>query len=254
MKKTDEKVLAVRNGKTIYREGDTVVKVFDESFSKAGILNEALNQARVEDTGLNVPKILEVMKIDGKWAIRREFIAGKTLQQILDKEKDPKEIAKLLKSFIDLQLEVFSKRAKNLNDLYAKIDRKINAAELDATTRYDLHTRLTSMPHLSNICHGDFVPSNIIISTKGKKPYITDWAHVTQGSPAADAALTYMRFVLKGKTAFAEKYLAAFCKASKTDKYAIQRWMPLVAAAQLSKAQPSERELLLQWVNVVEYS
>ena len=61
------KVIAVRTSKTIYRDGDKVVKVFDEDFSKADVLNEALNQARVEETGLHIPKIIEVTKIDGKW-------------------------------------------------------------------------------------------------------------------------------------------------------------------------------------------
>jgi len=37
-------------------------------------LNEALNQARVEETGLNIPKLLEVTKIDGKWAIVTELL------------------------------------------------------------------------------------------------------------------------------------------------------------------------------------
>ena len=56
-------VIAERKNKTIYRDGDRAVKVFNHSFAKADILNEALNQARVEDLGLNVPKILEVHEI-----------------------------------------------------------------------------------------------------------------------------------------------------------------------------------------------
>ena len=62
-----DNVLAERKNKVIYRDGDLAVKVFDESFPKSDILNEALNQARVEETGLNIPKIEEVTKIDGKW-------------------------------------------------------------------------------------------------------------------------------------------------------------------------------------------
>ena len=40
-----EKIIAVRNNKTIYRDGDKCIKVFNEGFSKADVLNEALNQA-----------------------------------------------------------------------------------------------------------------------------------------------------------------------------------------------------------------
>ncbi|MCI7759771.1 MAG: aminoglycoside phosphotransferase, partial [[Eubacterium] saphenum] len=68
-----DKVIAVRNTKTIYRDGDKCIKLFNEDYSKADVLNEALNQARVEETGLNIPKIIEVTTVDGKWAIVSEF-------------------------------------------------------------------------------------------------------------------------------------------------------------------------------------
>ena len=49
-----EKVLAERKDKVIYKDGDKCIKVFDESYKKSDILNEALNQARVEETGLKL--------------------------------------------------------------------------------------------------------------------------------------------------------------------------------------------------------
>lgn len=78
-----DKVIAVRNTKTVYRDGDKVIKVFDEHYSKADILNEALNQARVEETGLNIPKLAEVTKVGGRWAIVMDYIKGKTLAQLM---------------------------------------------------------------------------------------------------------------------------------------------------------------------------
>ena len=50
-----EKMIAVRNNKTVYRDGDKCIKVFNSDYSKADVLNEALNQARIEQTGLRVP-------------------------------------------------------------------------------------------------------------------------------------------------------------------------------------------------------
>ena len=56
--------------KTVYRDGNTVVKEFCEGFPKAEVLNEALCNARVEDIeALHVPKILGVEIVDGKWSI-----------------------------------------------------------------------------------------------------------------------------------------------------------------------------------------
>ena len=83
-----DRILAVRTSKTVYRDGETVVKVFDDGFSKADILNEALNQARGEETGLNIPKLLEVGIVDGKWAIRTQYISGKTMKWLMDENPD----------------------------------------------------------------------------------------------------------------------------------------------------------------------
>ena len=247
---TLDRVIAVRTAKTVYRDGDLCVKVFNEDFSKADVLNEALNQARIEETGLNIPKIHEVTKIDGKWAIVSDFIEGKTLQQMMDDDPDKKD--EYLDLFVDLQLTVLSKTCPLLNKLKDKMNQKISMAELDATTRYDLHTRLNGMPKHNKVCHGDFNPSNIIIAKDGT-PYIIDWSHATQGNGAADAARTYLLFWLKGDTETAKQYLDLFCKKSDTAKQYVQKWMPIVAASQSVKGNEAERELLLSWANVVEY-
>ena len=245
-----DRVIAVRNSKTLYRDGDKCIKVFDENYSKADILNEALNTARVEETGLNIPKVLEVCKVDGKWAIVTEYIKGKTLAKIM--EEDPDNIDKYLEQFVDLQIEVQSHTCRNQNKLKDKMSRKIGEAELDATTRYDLRTRLEAMPKHAKLCHGDFNPSNIIIAEDGT-PYILDWAHATQGNASADAARTYLLFCLSGDNETAKKYLDLFCKKSDTAKQYVQKWMPIVAASQSVKGNAHEREFLLSWVDVVDY-
>ena len=247
--KTD-KVIAVRNTKTVYRDGDNVIKLFDEHYSKADILNEALNQARVEETGLNIPKLNEVTKVNGRWAIVMDYIAGKTLQQLMD--ENPDKIDEYLELFVNLQMEVHSKRAPLLNKLKDKMNRKISQADLNATIRYDLHTRLESMPKHNKVCHGDFNPSNIIIAKDGP-PYIIDWSHATQGNASADAARTYLLFWLSGDINLAEKYLNLFCLKSDTAKQYVQKWIPIVAASQLVKGKKEEREFLLHWVDVVDY-
>ncbi len=245
-----DNTIAVRNGKTIYREGDTAVKVFDEGYAKPDVLNEALNQSRVENIGINVPKILEVKMTDGKWAIVSEFIEGKTLAQLM--QENPDKMDEYLNLFVDLQMKIHTATCPMLNKLKDKMNRKISEADLDATTRYELHTRLESMPKHTKVCHGDFNPSNIIVKSDGT-PYILDWSHVTQGNASADVARTYLLFNLAGQPELAYDYLNLFSKKSDTAKQYIQKWMPIVAASQLVKGKPEEREFLLSWVDVVEY-
>ena len=245
-----DRVIAVRNNKTIYRDGDRAIKVFNAEYSKADVLNEALNQARIEETGLNIPKVLEVTMIDGKWAIVSEFIKGKTLAQLI--EENPEKKGEYIELLVDLQMSVHAKTSPLLNKLKDKMSRKIAATELDATTRYDLHTRLEGMPKHNKVCHGDFNPSNIIIAEDGT-PYTLDWSHATQGNASADVARTYLLFWLAGDISGAELYLDTFCKKSDTAKQYVQKWMPIVAASQSVKGNEKEREFLMSWVGVVDY-
>lgn len=245
-----DNIIAVRASKKIYRDGERSVKVFDADYSKADVLNEALNQARVEETGLNIPKVLEVSKIDGKWAIVSEYISGTTMAELM--EKNPDKLNEYLEMFVDLQLKVQSKTCPMLNKLKDKMNRKISQADISDTTRYDLHTRLEGMPKHTKVCHGDFNPSNIIITESGI-PYIIDWAHATQGNASADVARTYLLFCLGGDRELADKYLELFCKKSGTERKYVQKWLPIVAASQSVKGKPEERDFLHGWIDVVDY-
>lgn len=245
-----DNVIAVRPQKKIYRDGTNSIKVFDENYSKADILNEALNQARVEETGLNMPKVREVTMIDGKWAIISDYIEGTTISELM--EKHPDKTDEYLELFVNVQMSIHTKKCPLLTKLKDKMNRKISSTALDATTRYELHTRLESMPKHDKLCHGDLDPSNVIIAGDGT-PYIIDWAHATQGNAAADAARTYLLFCLAGKDELAAKYLDLYCKMSDTAKQYIQKWLPIVAASQSVKGKPEEKDLLFKWASVVEY-
>ncbi|MBQ8174815.1 MAG: phosphotransferase [Clostridia bacterium] len=243
-------VIAVRSNKTVHRDGDRCIKLFNSEFSKADVLNEALNQARIEETGLPIPKILEVTTFEGRWAIVSEFIEGKTLAQLM--EENPEKKQEYIELLVDIQMRVHEKTCPLLNKLKDKMNRKISATGFDATTRYELHTRLEGMPKHTKVCHGDFNPSNIIITADGT-PYILDWSHATQGNASADVARTYLLFCLNGDEDGAKHYLDVFCKKSDTAKQYVQKWMPIVAASQSVKGNEKEREFLASWVDVVDY-
>ena len=244
-------IIAQRTKKTIYRDGDKAIKVFDSDFSKSDVLNEALNQSRIEGIGLDIPRVLEVTTVDGKWAIVSDFIEGKTLAQLM--EENPDKYEEYLDMFIDLQIKVHACKSPLLNKLRDKMRTKIMQADIDATTRYDLHTRLESHGINSQVCHGDFNPSNIIVTDDGKL-FILDWSHVTQGNASADVARTYLLFCLQdGDNKRADDYMHKFCKKVTIHVQHAQKWLPIVAASQSVKGNPDERKFLLSWVDVVDY-
>lgn len=237
--------------KTVYRDEDTAIKEFCEGFPKAEVLNEALCNARVETIeALNVPKILGVTVTDGKWSIIKEYVPGKTLEQLMD--ENPDKLDEYLNQMVDLQLTIHSKTCPLLNKLKDKMARQISEIEeLNPVNRYDLLTRLDSTPKHVKLCHGDFQPENIIVKEDGTM-YVLDWVHATQGNASADVARTYLLFCLDNQDT-ADKYMDLFCKKTGTDKRYVQQWLPLVAAAQLTKKRPEEADLLHSWLNVCDY-
>ena len=240
-----DRVIAVRNNKTVYRDKERSLKVFNVGYSKSDVLNEALNQARVEETGLKIPKLIEVTMIDEKWTIVSEYIHGKSMAQLISENPDKKD--EYISLLVDLQVEMHSKKCPLLNRMRDKMGRQIESSDLPATVRYDLYSRLSEMPRHGKICHGDLNPSNIIITDDGT-PYIIDWSHATQGNASADAARTYLIFLLSGDNDGAEKYLELFCEKSGTDRQYVDRWMPVVAASQLLKGNAAERKFLHSWI------
>ena len=87
-----EQVIAVRPNKTVYLDGDLAIKVFHNDYSKADVLNEALNQARVEETGLPIPMLHEVTKVNDQWAIVIDYIHGKTLAELMEEKSAAQNI------------------------------------------------------------------------------------------------------------------------------------------------------------------
>jgi tRNA A-37 threonylcarbamoyl transferase component Bud32 len=245
-----EKIIAARTAKTIYRDGDKVIKLLNEEYSAPNVLSEALNLAAVGETGLKVPRLVEVTKINGKWAIVWEYVEGTTLGQLMEKNKDKAQ--EYLERFVDIQLDMHSYSAGWLPLLAEKMERKIKASGLDATCRFELLGRLAGMPKDTKLCHGDFNPSNIVITEKDEA-YIIDWSHAAQGNTLADAAHTYLLFWLSGNISIADKYLTIFSERSDTPKQLIQKWLSIIAASRLPSARTEEKEFLLNWANVVEY-
>ena len=244
-------MILTRPYKKVYREEGRIIKVFTLEHGKANVFNEALCQARVEESGFEIPKVLEVTQIDGEWAIVIEAVEGKTMEQIM--AEDPDHLERHMEEFVDLQLAMHANHAPRLTLQKDKLARKINSLKdvLDATARYELCTRLDSMPNHTKLCHGDYNPSNVIVSPEGKM-WIVDWAHATQGNASGDAAITFLQFALNDQKK-ADLYLDIFCRKSDTARQYVQKWMPIAAAAQLTKGVPEEKEFLMRWADIIDF-
>lgn len=240
-----DRIIALRNNKTVFRDGDCVLKVFNKAYKKSDVLNEALNQARVEETGLPVPSVTSVTVTDGKWTIVTEYIKGRTLESLMT--ENPQNRRDYISRLVDIQLDVHAKKCPELIRQRDKMIRHIIESDLPATERYDLYSRLDTMPKHSKLCHGDFSPSNIIITESGEH-YILDWSHASQGNAAADAARTYLILGFRGEREDAELYIETYCERSGAERMYVERWLPIVAAARLSQSNEEERAYLRPYI------
>ena len=246
-----KKALVERHNKVVYVDGGRIVKVFKASKPAADVFNEALNLARVAGAGVRVPKVLEVSQVaDGAWALSTEYVEGVTMRSLMEQAEGTPEFDKLLEQFVDFQIEIQSTVAPELlNAQREKVANMVGKVhELDPSVRYDLQTRASRMAPGRSICHGDFNPSNVIVASDGTL-YACDWTHVTRGLPEADAAMTYILFKLYHE-AHAEAYLDLFSKKADIAKQKIHYWVPVVAAAELSRNRKDKEEFLKSWIDV----
>lgn len=245
-------VIVEHSNKKVYDLGDSIVKVFNADKPASDVFNEAIALSRIYEAGIRAPKALEVSEVEGEgWALLTEKINGVTLADKMAAE--PSKFYEYLELFVDLQIEIHSNRSPLLNRQRDKYARMINSLKhINATTRYNLLERLDGMKKEFQICHGDFNPSNVIMAEDGEL-YVVDWAHATQGSPAADAAMTYLLFALTDKQQ-ADAYLELYCERADIPMQIVRQWMSIVAAAELSRGRTDVNdEFLMSWIDVVDY-
>ena len=74
---TADRIIAVSTGKTVYKDGDSVIKVFCRPYTKLDVMKEAFNQTQLEAAKLSVPKVQEVLS--GGIANRLQLYSDPTL-------------------------------------------------------------------------------------------------------------------------------------------------------------------------------
>lgn len=237
-----------RRNNAIYTDGNSNYKIFNKNYKKTDVYLEAFITAMVENTGLDVPSIKEISIMDEQWYFKSDSIEGKTLHSMILDDLDNAE--KYLDKMVEIHTSIHKKRCEKLPFQKEKLADHINFSNLDKNLKIDLLDMLNTCPRHKKLCHGNFTPHNILFS--GEKYYITDWNHASQGNASADVARTYLWMKIHMPN-FADIYLDKFCKATNTSKRYVENWIPIVAAARISKNNPEEIKILKSLISVVEY-
>ena len=240
-----DRIIAVRNNKTIYRDGSSLVKVFENGYSQPEIYREAYIQTLMYSIGLNVPKIKQVKESDGKTVIVSEYIQGRSLLEILHRSPEKCEESAVL--LADLQYEISKKKA-SIRLLKEYINDSLQNITLKENEITQLKNMLDTFPLKDTLIHGELIPQNVIISPDGT-PYIIDWEYASQGDISYAHAATCISMLADGNNQMVRYYLDAVYSKYSTASEEIVRWMPLASATLSSGYFGNKRKFLLGHVH-----
>lgn len=230
--------LAAGNTANLYLWNNKIVKIFKENLPPTESLYEAKKQEYAYSCGLNVPKVLEVRKINGKQAIIMEYINGETLGDLLlnnlkEAERYINVLVKVQKKIHDVKVE-----SDEIERMDKKIHRKIESAPtLNQSQKKALLDKLNSLKYEPRLCHGDLHPFNLIVNEEVVS--IIDWVDATAGDIRADVCRTYL-LLSQHSIDLAELYLQLYCCNINISKSDILQWMPISAGTRLAEIVSSE--------------
>lgn len=229
----------------IYRAGNKAVKLYKEHCPKSDAFKEAAIHAMVENAGVPVPKLYEVIEYENKMAIVMELIEGITMRdQML---RDMANIESYLDRIVDLQITIHNRTGLGLPRMEDRLRRDITKTSLLSTEqKTNLLKALGCIESGNSLCHGDYHFLNLVVA--GDKITVIDWVDATCGSPEADLCRSYLLYYIHAPAGFADRYLEVYCRKTGKSRAAVLRWLPIIAGARLSERNEAEQEQLLRWV------
>ena len=240
-----DRIIAVRNNKTIYRDGSCSVKVFENGYSQPEIYREAYIQTLMHSIGLNVPKVQKVTEINGKTAIVFEYIRGRSLADMINSY--PEKCEEFTVLIADLQYNISRKKA-SIRLLKEFISDSLQKSALSENEINELTDLLNELPQKNELLHGELIPQNIVLSRDGT-PYIIDWEYASQGDVCYGHAATCISLLADRNNQAVRYYLDTVYDRYTIASEEIVRWLPLASVALSNGYFGNKRQFLLDHVH-----
>lgn len=164
-----------------------VLKLFKAGYSKSTVQHEYDNYCMVSSVMENIPKLFEFVEENQRFGFIMEKVQGKSLASLM---LDDHTFGQAMEMFTTLHKNWLTKTMDGvisytewmLHMLYGKLNSG------------DLEDKIKNLPSGNILCHGDFHPYNIILTSE-RDFVIIDFANVCKAPKEYDVARTY--FLLK---------------------------------------------------------
>jgi hypothetical protein len=258
----ERKVIARgRTAEVLAWQDRQVLKLFYNWVSADMIKRESRAARLVSASDLPTPKLLGELTLDGRQGLIYERVAGKSLLTLLSTR--PWSCVRYARQFAGLQAAIHRLRGTGLPLLRAGLENTIRGLEgLPPDLLAAALERLAHLPNGETLCHFDFHPDQVMMTSAGQ--IVLDWMTARAGQPAADVARTtlLLRFgpvmdaswlmqqlinLLRGLffRVYQRRYLELNPAVTVGE---INAWLPLVALARLAEDIPGEKESLESFI------
>jgi len=228
-----------------WRDG-LVLKLYNPGAGRGTVEYEANLTRIVHSTGLPVPAVGEIVEIEGRFGLELERVDGISMLEALTRK--PWNLRHYARRLAELHADLHQRRVPELPSLGERLAHKLKQAEmLPENVRQAALKQLELLPEDDRLCHGDFHPNNIILTTRG--PVIIDWIDASRGHPVLDVARSSLLFgsgripsnipnawlvrILQRR--FYMIYRRRYFQITHIDPLLLASWRPVVAAARLDE-------------------
>ena len=236
-----------------------VLKLFHNWFGLEDIEYEFRIAHAVHASGVKTPAVKELVQVEGRNGLIYERVDGKSMVEIF--QRNPWKVIIYSRALARLHIEMhecaFNAEVPHQHD---KLRNKINhTGTLSPSLKNKLLTELESLPKSDRVCHGDFHPANILITTD--EAIVIDWIDAARGNPLADVARTSIIFLGAANTTQSPNpiikmftklshavYLREYFRLRQHGQDEYRRWLPVVAAGRLTEGMPELEKWLVKQV------
>ena len=253
-----ENMIGQGNTAEIYRVDDNkVLKLFHLGLNKEVVEREYQNGISVQRILDFVPRVYDLVEIDGRSGIIYQEIKGTDMLKIMSKSFF--KINHYAKKLAHYHLYIHKPIMDHISTVKEKLVDDLSCVDmLTDEIKEKLRKYLKQLPEGNDLCHFDFHPGNIMI-TENKAVFI-DWMTACQGDACADVARTgillkygevpHAPWIIRKIISIFQHhiykiYIKEYLKISKRNIEDVNRWILPVAAARLREWISDNEKLVL---------